>query len=567
MSKQIESTVYLVDCSELDYAARLTCVSIQGLLNRETARVYLDYGYYDKLSDRTTTEEFISDELWFGKFRQMVGRQDRRNLAYYQDAHGIEVQEVEFPELLRKFRPNFKGAVIWDENLIETVSLAVMLSGQNNLLILSAGQSGLAEEFDLEIHTDLRNRWQDRLGVYQWALDNLFETSKPGYLASLEPGWRHPEFLDYVIRERIFTYSLATYREGKIFGLGLNLLLLLFAGPRWLRNLIFGARLDGLIKSLARGLMHSASPETRLATKIQRRLPPKPFPTIFGWHTLRDSEMTFMLHLSMNDLRLVPSHMASNFSFHSQVPPLSEGFKQHHIDPHEVRYDPGLTYLTFTLSDGDQLMMMSTNELGNWMAEARGQTPFNWETQPLLVELAPALLEKYYRTATELDCLVAGPSGAGYIIQPLNGKLGAYLAQTERICQAADIDVITSYDPAPARRVLDDLLGGANGVLGYLGGYLHFGAFLQEVNSSGTAFVTHRWPPLEGITASAEETLAGVKALLESDSAPRFIGVHLFAYRTSLADVLAFVRDLDPQEVKVVRGDEFLILARQRFER
>ena len=44
---------------------------------------------------------------------------------------------------------------------------------------------------------------------------------------------------------------------------------------------------------------------------------------------------------------------------------------------------------------------------------------------------------------------------------------------------------------------------------------------------------------------------------------PRFIACHLFAYCTTVADVYSFCQTLDPQKVKVVRADEFLIAAKQ----
>jgi hypothetical protein len=60
--------------------------------------------------------------------------------------------------------------------------------------------------------------------------------------------------------------------------------------------------------------------------------------------------------------------------------------------------------------------------------------------------------------------------------------------------------------------------------------------------------------------------LAGVKKLIDAPgNKPRFIGVHLFAYRTTIKDVYHFVQTLDPQKVKVVRADEFLIAAKKHY--
>ena len=564
LMENIKNDVYLINCEQFDFDDKLTCTSLQGLLNRAGPVLFLDYGYYDKLSDRTTNEEFINDELWFGKYRAMVGRQDARNLAEYKERFHLEPQEIsDFRQLIREYKSQFRGFVVWDDKLPETISTAMMLSGLEELIILSSRQVSIAEEVGLPIVEDLRGRWKNRLEVYSWALDNLFKRCKPGYIACLEPGWQHPEFFDYVVQNNIFTYSLAADNSNPVFRFGQKLLLLLFAGPRRIRNFLFSTRLNRVIKAAACGLMDLVSPETRLATRIQKRVEGNPVPTIFGWHTCRDNELSFMLHLSANNMRLVPSHMAGNFSFHSQLPG-PKSFKQ--IEASPVQYDPGKVYLTFTLSDGDQLMMMNTGELGNWYQPERGLVPFNWEVQPLLVELAPALLTKYFKTATEYDCLVAGPSGAGYIIQPLMDNLAEYTQETSRVCRQADINVVTSYDCAPPKTVLNTMMKHAAGIKGYLGGYVFFGDEVQTKNSEGVTFVSSVWPPIDGVAPDADEVVKRVSELVEVTEPPGFISVHLFAYRTSVSDIYHFVQSLDPERVSVVRGDQFLQLACQYLE-
>ncbi|MBU2513460.1 hypothetical protein KJ966_19130 [bacterium] len=55
-----------------------------------------------------------------------------------------------------------------------------------------------------------------------------------------------------------------------------------------------------------------------------------------------------------------------------------------------------------------------------------------------------------------------------------------------------------------------------------------------------------------------------MKAILDQPGPiPRFVGVHLFAYNTTITDVYNFVQSLDPDRVKVVRADEFLLAAEQ----
>ena len=55
----------------------------------------------------------------------------------------------------------------------------------------------------------------------------------------MEPGWQRPEFVDYLVQQKIFTYSLKSTHKG----LGSTLLMLLAFGPPALREFIFALRL------------------------------------------------------------------------------------------------------------------------------------------------------------------------------------------------------------------------------------------------------------------------------------------------------------------------------------
>lgn len=551
--------IEILDVSGKSYPYRLCAAALQGLLNRSGPLLYLDYGSYDDLETRSTNEVFIDDEAWYGKYRELVGIPDRRNLDYYREAHGASLtQAASLEDLIAAHREDLQGCVVWDQSLPDTANIALMMSAQQDLLPVEAEMVGWAKELGLEIREDLRGRWRSRIELYTWAFEHLFAACKPGAVACVEPGWQRPEFADTIVQQKLFTYSLGT-RSG---GWADQLLLLLAFGPPVLRELLFALRLDGPIRRFALEMMGRRSPEVKLATRIQRAVKAAPYPTIFGWHTRRDDEMAFMLHLSANGLRLVPSHLGANLSFHSKVAPLGFENKQTAPDP---ELDPEGVYLTFTLSDGDQLMMMCTGELGNWYAAERGSLPFNWETQPLLAELAPALLEKYTRSATSNDCLVAGPSGAGYIIPPLAPDLPAYLEESRRICQRSGIDVVTFYVADPPRRLYRLLRQHSQGLTGYLAGY---GVLERtpQVALGEAMFIANRWPPVPHIWDKPDEILAGLQEIIAQEKTrPAFIAVHLFAYRTSLADVCGWAEKLNDPHIHIVRADTFLRLARQNL--
>ena len=570
--------IFVLDVSELSFSERVCAAALQGLVNRKGATLYLDYGFYDDPSARRTNEEFIDDENWFGKYRAFLGNQDEHNIEYYRKRHGFDIEELSsLSEALNKFRNDYGGLVIWDESLLDTVNAAVMLAGLENLIPVTMN---LIEELalqDLPIRHDLRNRWTDRLQIYTWAMDNLFEQCKPGVVACIEPGWQRPEFLDYLVEERIFVYSLSSRHEG----LGSKLLMLLTFGPPALREPIFALRLDAPIRKFALHWMGKRSQEVKISNRIQRKVRSETYPTIFGWHTKRDDELSFMSQLSANGLRLVPAHLAGNFSFHSRVEPLNEkaikaSFKGKSLKAESseegslraskttIRPSPSLDkkaiYLTFTLSDGDQLMMMHTGELGNWYSSARGKVAFNWEVQPLLSEIAPALLERYLGQASEEDCIIAGPSGAGYVIPPLVPDLPAYIKETARICNDIGIRVVTSYIADPCRRVLRHLQRHSGDLLGYLAGYAVIKRILR-VCRNDFIFFSNQIPKVDEIALPAEQLLEKVRTMIAGTSdRPAFIAVHLFAYRTTIADVAEFAQKIADPNVHIVRADEFLTL-------
>jgi len=574
-----QGTIALLDVSSSSYPERLCAAALQGLANRGGPRVFLDYGVYDDPEARRTNEAFIDERAWRGKYRDMLGDQDRLCLDYYEGAHGISARRVEsLDALIAENRSLVSGRVVWDESMPDTANVTLMLAARDGLLPVTAGMADRAGTAGLPVAHDLRGRWAGRLELYRWALDELFPDCTEGSIACVEPEWRRPEFADYLVQNRIFTYSLSSGGSGA----GGTILRLLAFGPAPLREAVFALGLDGPLRRLGLALAGSGSPEARLSNRIQRKTLARPYPTIFGWHTARDDELSFMLQLSSNGLRLVPAHLAANFSFHSRVAPLPAAgtaaagpavaaapalLAGPAVAERKTEIDPDGVYVTFTLSDGDQLMMMNSGQLGNWRSPSRGAVPFNWEVQPLLAELAPALLQRYTRNAAPSDCLVAGPSGAGYVVPPLCPDLRSYMSETARLCAMAGLTVATSYVADPPRRVLRRLARYRGALAGFLCGYAVVGRAPQGIRD-GCVFVANELPLASGIHDPAERLLEQVKARIEAPGPrPRFIAAHLFAYRAGIDDVARFVAGVSDERVHFVRADEFLAAARAHYSR
>lgn len=558
--------VDLLDITDLRYEEKLTASVLQGLINRKGPVLFLINKNYDDPGTRKTNVVHMTDENWYNKYREYVKDNDSVNLEYYQSAYKLVTHSLAgMVEAIHKYKPLLNGLVIWDPAMIDSVNLALMLAAQEDLLVIAPDQLEWAKDQGLDnVRHDLRGKFKDRIELYSWAFRNLFAKCKSGQIASMEPQWKRSEFADYIVQNKLFVYCLSSYKKGGLRTIGQSLLMLLIGGPFGLRNFLFDTRLDGLVKALARFLLSLGAPETRLGQRIQRAVEALPFPTIFGWHSDRDDEMSFMLQISMNGMRLAPTFMAGNYSFHSKLP-AEIPLVQRYIHPEEVKLE-NKVYLTFTLSDGDQFTLMNTGELGNWRRPERGKVPFNWEMQPLLAEIAPALLGYYYSSLKDTDLLVAGPSGAGYIIPPLSSNLSAYLAESARYCDLADVRITTSYIGDPPLRVVRDHGQAPGKFLGFLAGYFHLGRTPMYM-AGKRPFVANVWPTPEQIPWESDQALVGIRKLVDQPgSNPRFIACHLFAYFTTITDVYQFVQTLDSNKVKVVRADEFLYAAAQAMQ-
>ncbi len=60
-------SITVIDVSRFSYAERVCIASVQGLVNRTSPSIYLDYGIYDDPTARRTNENFMDDDIWNAK--------------------------------------------------------------------------------------------------------------------------------------------------------------------------------------------------------------------------------------------------------------------------------------------------------------------------------------------------------------------------------------------------------------------------------------------------------------------------------------------------------------------
>jgi hypothetical protein len=106
------------------------------------------------------------------------------------------------------------------------------------------------------------------------------------------------------------------------------------------------------------------------------------------------------------------------------------------------------TYVSFTMSDGDNLQYCQHRLLRLWQDSVRGSIPIGWTFAPALWQVAPALAHYYLASATANDEFIAGPSGSGYLFPSFlpEPQLAAFLQQTGELMQSMGMKTLEVLD-------------------------------------------------------------------------------------------------------------------------
>jgi hypothetical protein len=319
--------------------------------------------------------------------------------TWLRDAVPLPTQSVAPYELVTRLRTHVRGLVVWDPSLaVDTQNVATTVAGQRDLLPVSPALAGVlgAAPYRLPVRLDLRAfHFTSRAHAYEWALERLGPPSRFGALA-WHGGSRHG-LRDLLVARRAFVFQ--------------------------------------------------ADPELDAAL-VERILHAFPMGTpVFGYVCLDDKayatttvpacEPVGLGEISSAGDFLIPSDLAANLTVHSSFPPV----RQHPPwDDSPAPPDPTKTYVTFLVSDGDNV---GYNEeylrSHQWQDPARGSVPLGISISPWLATYAPRLYDYYVHTLRPDEVLVGGPSGAGYVYPGLDPDLDRYLRQTGRLLSLAGL--------------------------------------------------------------------------------------------------------------------------------
>ncbi|GHO83630.1 hypothetical protein KSZ_16360 [Dictyobacter formicarum] len=276
----------------------------------------------------------------------------------------------------------------------------------------------------------------------------------------------------------------------------------------------------------------------------------KPGTPYLGWF---DSEPDGVSMTSKHGVYVLAADWFSNLTVWSGVNAPSQKIKTIAAPPLQNK-----VYVTFVVSDGDNLQYDEHYMRALWDNPDRGKVPLNWSISPLLPDAAPFFLNHYQTTASSNDLLVAAPSGAGYFYPSSwpSDNLNTYLQQSNTYLGKMGTDIIYAIDP---NSTLPPSVAQAYSQMGLNG------MFLNNYNQSALTIANGNLPVSTQLNAAngAEIVNAINQETAQWDGkSPMFISVLLIAWNSTASDAVYVAQHLN-SNYSIVRGDQFFQLARE----
>lgn len=307
--------------------------------------------------------------------------------------------------MLTAYRSAIQGIIIYDPGLDDTINVATTLAGIRDGIVVSPTQAAtLQTSYNLPVLADLRTyKWRTSLQAYHWAQQNLLGQTSGRLVAGLNPSVM-VGIRSFLVATRTFVYWLDS--------------------RKYLPDLSDGTLSE---RSLMLQILNTFAPGT----------------THLGWFIDESSGVSLA---SQAAISVLASDFFSNLEVWTAIAP------QPTAEVPGTGVDPSnptnTVYVSFTISDGDNLQYCQHRLRTLWSDNARGTFPLGWTISPCLIEAAPAMASYYIHTATPNDELIAGPSGAGYMFPshwPV-GQIDTFLQDTGNLIQAMGLTTLAVLD-------------------------------------------------------------------------------------------------------------------------
>jgi len=502
--------------------------------------------------------------------------------AFAQVPHDISAarDEAALEALLNGYRNRVAGLIIYDANFMDSVNVATTLAGQRDCMVVSPAQAETLQgpPHHLPVVADLRiYQWKSRVQAYLWAERNLLKSASPNLVAGLDPKIAGA-LRSFLVATRAFVYwldarnVLPDIRNGWIAERHLMKRILKAFAPGmphlgWFVDEGQGVRLTSRAALPVLASDHFFNLEVWTSVQIGQA-------NLAGENLARTNPEA-NLGASPAGTNLAPARDTTTFPLSEATPARDVVAGLAPARPAETEVAPTVSpkaYVSFTISDGDNLQYDQHRMAQLWQDPARGSIPIGWTISPALVRVAPALAAYYARTATPNDELVAGPSGAGYMLPSYwpAERLPAFLQLTGELMQEMNLRVIEALDTgsflsmAFVNQNLQQVYAKALAPFGVRGVLSGAGQTRSSWNNAAGIPVLQNLG-LAGSVAKAVNLVRDATLRAETQAASQFLNVYILAWSMTPSDLRQVMQQLG-SEYAVVTPGRLMTMIEQTFQ-
>lgn len=447
------------------------------------------------------------------------------NTEDWSEEIGIKLEITkDYEGIIQKYKDEIKGLIVWDEEVPETINLATTVAGFKDAMIVNEEQLAIysAEPYNFTVLEDYRGKFSDRMDVYEYIYEEIWPDCTHRLIAGIKAG----------------------FENGNI-------------SVGWeIRDLIAGANLVVL------WLDPTVSEEKVLLAKFLADCEPGKSYYI-GWWT---SEGDGVGLGSDYGVATIPADYYYNYSLYSST--------SRELNIPTIPAKPELEnkfYIAFTISDGDNLQYVQHHMKGStkmWASKRRGTYPISWTCSSALLDAGPQLLNCFYKTATDNDCIISGPSGLGYcyplqfgsMIGQEDLSLDNYTKLTDSYFRRTGFSVITVWNfiqQAQAAYYAKNV----RSLTGFTVQERYTGQPAQEIIDNRLPLITTS-PRYDG---DADRVLDIIKDAVDAwdGNSPAFMMPQLISWSCGVPEVIKIATALEKEygdKVEFVRADHLLML-------
>jgi hypothetical protein len=383
-------------------AGHLSVINVQNLTREERTLLLCLQGIVNRKQPRIYLIFDDADRFWLSELQR-------------QGATGDPITVYDPFSLITTFRDEIKGAVISDPNVYESACVGLSLAGAEDLLLATPE---LAARWNLPIKEDLRGRFHGDADALHYLRTVVLPHLDPYLSCSLDPVlYGETGAIDQIVAAR-----------GSAF---------------WVTGPKVQGRLPGADQAGEMAELRAMFAKLPLGTVVRG----------FWWHGddvgLGEGDGV-ALGSRFGKVTLV-SDLINNLSVQSGVH--TDRLRQK-TRPAAPPLDRTKVYLSFTMSDGDNLCTWREYFRRYFSDPVRGTFPIGWGMGPTLIDLAPTWARWYYEQATPNDEFLCDVSGVAYIYPPSwataladrNGALRWFYGRTQEYLERMDMKTVRLMD-------------------------------------------------------------------------------------------------------------------------